>query len=152
MAENSNQESTSTGFSLKTIESFYNRNKKAVLIATIAIVVIIVSIFYYQNQIKAPKEKAASSVIFKAEYYFGLDSFKLALNGRPDMGGLEGFLGFNDIIDQYGGTKAGNLARYYAGVCNLQLGQYQEAIDHLKKFSSNDSPGTGGSVSNASHA
>ncbi len=138
MAENSNQGSSGTGFSLRTIENFYNRNKKAVMIAGIAVLVVVAAIFYYQTQIKAPKEKAAYNVLYKAEYYFGLDSFKLALNGRPDIGGVEGFLGFNDVIAQYGGTRAGNLARFYAGVCNLHLGQYQDAIDNLKKFSSND--------------
>jgi tetratricopeptide (TPR) repeat protein len=138
MAENKNQETRSTGFSLKTIDNFYNKNKKAVYAAAIAVVVIVGGIFYYNNQIKAPKEKTASAAMFKAEFYFGLDSFKLALNGRADMNGLEGFMGFNEIIDTYGGTKAGNLSRYYAGVCNLHLGQYDEAIENLKKFSSND--------------
>lgn len=138
MAENNNQAPSGSGFSLRSLDNFYNRNKKAVLIAGAAILLIGGGLFFYQNQIKAPKEKAANTAIFKAEYYFGLDSFKLALNGRAEGGGMEGFLGFNDIIDQYGSTKAGNLAQYYAGVCNLHLGQYQEAIDHLKKFSTND--------------
>ena len=137
MTENSNQGRTGSGFSLKTIENFYNKNKKAVFIGGSAIVVVVLVILYYQIQIKAPKEKAASTASFKAEYYFGIDSFRLALNGRPD-GAVEGFIGFNDIIDQYGGTRAGNLARYYAGICNLRLGQYDDAIDNLKKFSTDD--------------
>ena len=40
-----------------------------------------------------------------------------------------------DIIDQYGGTPAGNSANYYAGVSYLHLGDYDKAINHLSDFS-----------------
>ncbi|MFH2096182.1 MAG: tetratricopeptide repeat protein, partial [Bacteroidota bacterium] len=46
--------------------------------------------------------------------------------------------GFLYIIDEYGSTKAGKLANYYAGICYLRLGQFQEAIDYLDNFSSDD--------------
>jgi tetratricopeptide (TPR) repeat protein len=138
MAENQNQATGSNGFSLKSLDGFYAKNKKVIIIAAVALVVVVGAIFYYQNQIVAPKQKTANAAIYKAEYYFGLDSFNLALNGRADANGVEGFLGFNDIIDQYGSTDAGNLSRYYAGVCYLHLGKYDEAIENLKKFSSND--------------
>src|SRR5688572_15545434 len=138
MSDNKNQGSGGTGFSLQSLDVFYNKYKKHIIIGAIAIVVVLGGLYYYVNQIKAPKEKAALEAMFKAEYYFGLDSFKLALTGRPDMPGLEGFMGFNDVIDQYGGTRAGNLSRYYAGICNLRLGNYDDAITHLKKFKTND--------------
>lgn len=138
MAENQNHETASKGFSLRSFDNFYNKNKKAIIIAAVAIILVVGGIFYYDNQIKQPKEKAASAAMYKAEFYFGLDSFNLALNGRADANGLEGFMGFTEIIDQYGSTKAGNLARYYAGVCYLHLGKFDDAIENLKKFSTND--------------
>jgi tetratricopeptide (TPR) repeat protein len=58
--------------------------------------------------------------------------FNIALNGDAT------YLGFLDIADQYGSTNAGNLANYYAGICYLRMGQFEEAITHLKKFSSDD--------------
>lgn len=138
MAENKDQTSSGTGFSLNSLDAFYNRNKKVIIIAAVAIVVVVAGIFYYKTQIIGPKEKEATAAMYKAEYYFGLDSFKLALNGREDIPGLDGFMGFNDMIDQYGGTSAGNLSRYYAGICNLHLGNWEDAITNLKKFSTND--------------
>ncbi len=138
MAENKDQEQVSKGFSLGSLDSFYNKNKKIIIIALVAVLVIGGGIFYYKNQIVAPKEKAGLAAMYKAEYYFGLDSFKLALEGRSGVAGMEDFMGFNEIIDQYGGTDASNLSRYYAGVCNLRLGNWDEAITNLKKFSTND--------------
>ena len=46
--------------------------------------------------------------------------------------------GFLQIIDDYGITKSANLAHYYAGISFLNLGNFEEAIYHLKKFKSKD--------------
>ena len=35
----------------------------------------------------------------------------------------------------YGSTDEGNLARHYAGICYLRLGEYQQALDYLKEYS-----------------
>jgi tetratricopeptide (TPR) repeat protein len=48
------------------------------------------------------------------------------------------YLGFLDIAKEYKFTKAGDLARYGAGICNLHLGNYEEAIDFLDKYSKKD--------------
>jgi tetratricopeptide (TPR) repeat protein len=70
--------------------------------------------------------------MFVAEQYFQRDSFNLALNGDGN------YFGFLDIISDYKMTKSSNLAKYYAGVCYLHLGDYEEAISYLKKFSTSD--------------
>ena len=54
------------------------------------------------------------------------------------MNGAEGKYGFLDIIEEYSGTKAANLAKYSAGMTYLNLQQYDEAISHLESFSSDD--------------
>jgi tetratricopeptide (TPR) repeat protein len=48
--------------------------------------------------------------------------------------------GFLKVIDKYGGTKAGNLANFYAGSCYIKLSENEKAIKYLKKFST-DSKG-----------
>jgi len=52
--------------------------------------------------------------MFFAEQYFEKDSLKLAMNGDGTNPG------FIQIIDEYGSTKSGNLARYYLGICYLK--------------------------------
>jgi tetratricopeptide (TPR) repeat protein len=80
----------------------------------------------------APREKEAQIELYKAQENFQNDSLQLALNGN---GTTSGFL---NIIDDYSGTKAANLSRYYAGICYLNLGDFDEAIRQLDKFSSSD--------------
>jgi tetratricopeptide (TPR) repeat protein len=70
--------------------------------------------------------------MYMAEQYFEKDSFNLALNGDGN------YLGFLDIMDDYSMTMSGKLARYYAGISYLKIGQYDDAIDYLKKFSTKD--------------
>jgi tetratricopeptide (TPR) repeat protein len=70
--------------------------------------------------------------MYQAERYLEIDSLKLALNGDGN------YLGFLDIAKDYRFTNSGNLARYSAGICYLHLGNYQEAIDYLNKYSKKD--------------
>jgi tetratricopeptide (TPR) repeat protein len=70
--------------------------------------------------------------MYQAERYLEMDSLRLALNGDGN------YLGFLDIANDYKFTASGNLARYSAGICYLHLGQYQEAIDILEKYSKKD--------------
>ena len=70
-----------------------------------------------------PQEKKAAAAIFKGEQYFAKDSFNLALNGNgADFDGFEG------IIDQYGSTASGNLAKAYAGICYFKMGETEKLL------------------------
>ena len=113
-------------------EQFVENNQKMLIKAVIVILVLIAAFLGYNKFIKNPKIEEASSQIFGAQNYFEKDSFNLALNGD---GNISGFL---EIADNYGSTPAGNLANYYSGLCYLYLGDYNQAIVYLKKFSSDD--------------
>jgi tetratricopeptide (TPR) repeat protein len=115
-------------------EQFIEKNKKSLLygIGTIAVVVGMILAYYYGYAI--PQNERATLAIFKGEQYFERDSFALALNGN----GAD-YEGFDAIIDQYGRTKTGNLAKAYAGICYYKLGDPQTALERLKSFRGNDS-------------
>lgn len=110
-------------------QHWFDTYKTPLLYGAIALVTIIggsLAWKYYQggNQVKAVQ------AMWKAEQMFESDSFAVALNNPG--GGYEGFTG---IISKYGRTPAGNIAKYYAGICYLQLGKFDEAIKHLDDFS-----------------
>lgn len=118
--------------SLTNTEMFIERNQKKLLMVLAAIIVVVGGVLAYKQFIVKPKEAEAQNAMFKAEYYFEKDSFNLALNGK---GEVEGFLA---IMDNYSGTKSSNLAHYYAGVCYLQTGKFQEAIDQFDAYDGAD--------------
>jgi tetratricopeptide (TPR) repeat protein len=113
-------------------EQFIEDHQKKITIAVLVIVAIVGLYLAYQKWYLAPLQEDANSQMFVAEQYFEQDSFKLALNGDLN------YPGFLTIIDEYSSTDAGNLAYYYAGISYLKLGQFQEAIDYLSKFDSDD--------------
>jgi tetratricopeptide (TPR) repeat protein len=117
---------------LSKTEQFIESNQKILTIVIAAIVVIVLGYFGIKRFYMAPREQEAKEQMFMAERYFEMDSLNLALNGD---GMYPGFLG---IIDDYGMTKGANLAKFYAGVSYLRLGNYSEAIDHLKSFKGRD--------------
>jgi tetratricopeptide (TPR) repeat protein len=113
-------------------EDFYFKNKNVINIALLVIVLVIGGTFAYNKFIKAPNEKKAADMVFHAQKAFEKDSFNLALNGD---GNNDGFL---QVIKKYGSTKTGQLSKYYAGLCYVKLGKFQEGIDLLKDFNAGD--------------
>lgn len=118
--------------SISKIEKYLEENKKSLSVIVGGILAIVVGYFAVDIFYQQPREEAAQLEIYKAQQYFESDSLSLALNGN----GLD--LGFTEVADKYSGTKAGNLANYYAGICALNLGQFQEAISYFDNFSAND--------------
>lgn len=108
---------------------FWEKNPKLVLYAVVAVAALFACWMLYKNFIVAPQEKEAVAAMWQAEQQFGRDSFQLALD---NPGG--GFEGFAALADKYGSTKAGNACRYYAGICNLQTGNFDNAIQYMEKF------------------
>jgi tetratricopeptide (TPR) repeat protein len=113
-------------------EQILEKNQKLISIVIGAIVVVAVGYLGLNKFYLEPRQKDAQEQMFMAENYFEKDSFNLALNGDGNN------LGFLDIIDDYGSTDAGNISRYYAGISYLNLGQFDNAIEYLKKFSTDD--------------
>lgn len=111
------------------VEDFYFKNKKNINIALVAVIVIVAGYFGLKKFYFAPMETEAQTEIFKAQKYFEMDSFALAVKGNDK------FKGFADIASEYGSTKIGNLAHYYAGICYLRTGDFASAIDQLEDFS-----------------
>ncbi|HZJ73637.1 MAG TPA: tetratricopeptide repeat protein [Perlabentimonas sp.] len=137
MAKDKNQRDSETGAevlenALTKTEQYIENNQKSLTIIVIAIIAIIATFLGYTRLYIAPMEKEAQSQLFAAEQYFERDSFNLALYGDGN------YLGFIDIIDNYGPTKTATLSHYYAGISYRQLGEYEDAIKYLKKFTTKD--------------
>ncbi|WP_081210182.1 tetratricopeptide repeat protein [Salegentibacter sediminis] len=123
-------------------ETWVADNQKYIYIIVGVAIVAVLGYLGWQRFIQEPKEAEAANEMAQAQNYFanamnsaGADRdslYTLSLNGG------EGKYGFLDIIENYGGTDAANLARYNAGFAYLHTGKYQEAIDYLEDFKSDD--------------
>lgn len=111
------------------LQKAWDRYGKQASYVLLAVLVIVAGFLAYRNMVSEPNEKKATEAMFRAEEYYRQDSARLALNGDNINAG------FVKIISKYGGTKAANLAAFYAGSCYLKLGDYNNAVKYLKDFS-----------------
>lgn len=137
MSKNKNNQVSEDNFenleeALSRTEQYIEKNQKKLTSIAFVVIIVAVAIFAYQKYYRTPLEEKAQAQLFQAQRYFEQDSFKLALNGD------ENYPGFVEITEEFGSTSAGNLSQYYAGVSYLRIGEYQNAIDFLKGFSSDD--------------
>ena len=112
-------------------EQFYNENKKTIWTCILVAAVIALGVLAYHQFYFKPKTAEAQEQTYPAEAAFRNGDFEVALNGDGNN------LGFIDIIDEYG-TKAGKAVYYYAGLCELQLKDYEQAVNYLKKYKGKD--------------
>lgn len=112
-------------------EDFVKKNRNVLLGLFAVIAAAIVGGFLYYNY-RSTQNEEAQAAMFQAVFYFEADSLSKALNGDGQHQGLL------SVADEYGSTKAGNLAKFYAGVALMKQGKYQEAHDQLADYKSDD--------------
>ena len=108
MAAEKDNKAVSELSQLDRLQNWYEENGKMVNIAIIAILALVLLLIGYTNVYKPKREAAAQDAIFKAQHWFDQDSIAKALNDPSN--------GFLEVANSFGGTKAGNLANYYAGL------------------------------------
>lgn len=113
-------------------EAFFEENASKVMYTLLVLLVLAAAVFGYKKLVSEPRIEKAAAMLSDAQYRFESTTpdFELALNG--DANGA----GFLDVVDQYGSTPAGNLAKHYAGICYLRLGDLDKAAEYLAKYSS----------------
>ena len=108
-------------------EVFLDKNKQAVTIGVVALLAIVVGLIAYKQLYLKPRAAESAEYIWKAQYYFEVDSLDLAINGDGN------YFGFQYIADEFGGTPSGKLAHYYLGAIYMQKGEYDAAIAEYKQ-------------------
>jgi len=106
-------------------EKYVDENRNTLLIIAGILVVLFVGYFAFTRLYLHPKNEEGMNLLWKAEYWFEIDSLDKAL------GGDESYYGFEYIANEYSSTKAGSLASYYAGVIYLKYGEPQMALHYL---------------------
>ena len=122
-------------------EAFFEKYKKAIIIAVAAVVVIVAGAILLNNYYFEPRANEASTELGKSQELFDQQQYEKALAG------------FQKVAADYSSTDAGNLAQLYIGICQANLGKWQEAVNALESFSGQGdqmiSPAAEGALGNA---
>lgn len=112
-------------------EKFFNENGKLLGCILAGLIVVAAAAFCWYKFAYQPSVVEAQGQMAAAEANFRAADYELALNGDGNV------LGFAQIIDEYG-AKAGKSVYFYAGVCELQLGNWDLAIKYLNSYKGKD--------------
>ncbi len=122
-------------------EAFFEKNKKAIIYCVVFIIAIIAGYILCDTYYLKPRANEANTELAKSQLLFDEQQYDKALTG------------FQKVADEYGSTDAANLAQLYIGICQANLGKWQEAVDALESFSGKDdqmiSPAAEGALGNA---
>lgn len=122
-ADQNNGENVGTAVS-KT-EQFFTKYDTLITWIMVGIIVVVFGVYAINKWVMKPQREEAAAQSFVAERYFRQDNFDAALNGDGNN------LGFLDIIKHYG-DKGGSDVYFYTGICEMQKGNYQDAIKYLR--------------------
>ncbi len=128
-------------------EAFIDKYKKHIVYGVCGIIVVAAAIIAYVQFYSKPHAQKADEALYRCETYFQADNYDKALNGDG-----QGCVGLLKVIDDYGCTKAGNLAKLYAGLCYAHTDKFEDAAKMLEDFDLQDdaiiSPASLGALGN----
>ncbi len=122
-------------------EQWVEKNSKALFMGLIIVAAVIFAYLGYNKFVKGPQEVEAANELAYSKKFFDQAEANAILNDslyNLALNGADGQYGLLDIIDNYGSTNAGNLAKYMAGLSYLKMDDYENAITHLGNFSTDD--------------
>ena len=121
----------SLGEAMNRTEFFLEKHGRTMSYLILALFVVAALVFGYRALVVAPRAEKAAALIAEAQNRFEQETpdYELALLG-DDSG-----VGFLEVIERYRATPAGNLAKHYAGICYLHMGDLENAAAYLAKFS-----------------
>ncbi len=116
--------------------SFYYENKRYVSYALTGLVVVIVATLIFINNRRASNEKAATELGKVFPIYDAASNspamYQQAIDGQPDRG----IMGLKTIVDNYGSTESGQLAKFYLANSYYNVARYDDALPQFEGFSS----------------
>ncbi|WP_185863883.1 tetratricopeptide repeat protein [Blattabacterium cuenoti] len=109
--------------------------KKFIFFSIILIITLYFIYFSFKKLFLSPSEEKAMKELNYAQQYLSQGDIDKALN-KKNM--KINYLGFSGIASKYFFTKAGNISKFYAGICYYKLGDYKESIKMMKSFYAKD--------------
>lgn len=112
------------------ITTFIEENKRRINIVLTSVIVIVAVIFFYTKNRNADNDKAGTELA-KVFSFYDNGQYQIAIEGVKE----KNIAGLKSIVDDYGSTNAGNLARFYLADAYFNLGKYAEALKEYEDFS-----------------
>jgi len=109
---------------------YFTENQKPLLIAAGVFVVLVAAIFVYKIHQNSNNEKAGIEMA-KVMSLYDAGAYADAIDGKKGTN----IPGYRKIVDEYGSTNNGEIAKIYLANSLFYLGKFDEALKYYKDFS-----------------
>lgn len=129
--------------SLNKHEAFIVKYKKAIIGGIVVVVALVIGGLLFKSCQNARNEKASTAMapaqeqlneVMNSEMYMPDSLLQVQYEQLLKGNDSAAVVGFLKIADEYSSTKAGNLAKLYAGLCYANMNKWKEAAEWLEKF------------------
>ncbi len=103
------------------------KNRSVVLAGAAVVVIVVVAVVGF-SMLMAQRDKTAVDRMAGAVRAWESSDYRGAIDGTDQ------FMGLSAVIEEYGSTRTGNLARYYAADAHFQLGEYDQALELFEAY------------------
>ncbi len=110
--------------------NFFTENQAKILIGAGIVALLVVALFLYNNKKKSDNLTAAN-LLAKVIPLYENGSYKEAIEGKPS----ENIVGLKKIVDDYGSTDQGNLAKIYLANSYFVTGNLDAAFETYNDYS-----------------
>jgi tetratricopeptide (TPR) repeat protein len=115
------------------VTSFYENNKKNISIGiTVFVVVVIAAVVYLKN--RSENNEKAMTQLGSIHQFFDNGQYQIAIDGVPERN----IAGLRSIVENYGDSNAGDIAKFYLASAYYQIGNYDEALKYFEDCSLSD--------------
>jgi tetratricopeptide (TPR) repeat protein len=112
------------------VTGFYDKYKKQISIGVTALVVVIIATVVFLKN-RAENNELATTELSAVHQYYDNGQYQIAVDGAPERN----LVGLKSIVEKYGSTRAGDMARFYLANSYYQLGKFSEALEAFKDCS-----------------
>ena len=111
-------------------QSWYDDNRKRLSTIGGVVIVLVLALWFYSNNVRANNERATTDLA-KVFTFYDNGQYQIAINGIPERN----VTGLQALVNNYGSTKSGNLAKFYLASAYYNSQDFDKALEYFKDYS-----------------
>lgn len=111
-------------------QGFFKDNQQNLLIGLGVIVAIVLAVFWYNSKLDDDNQQATGQLATVIPFY-EKGQYQKAIDGEPGTN----IVGLNSIVENFGGTEQGEVAKMYLANSYYSLGNYEKAKEFYSDYS-----------------